>query len=217
MIIVHEKLRNGIDEWQVFSSIDSCVISESLADRWLDFEERLDAVHADFPAWMYVREINDDLNPWWAQWSYGTTQTPDMTLDAAYAVGHLVVDEPSYVMVSRPLPQFAAHLDLERREWGYQFVDRKTGEVVWENRCTDNNHSRVFASKQWVLENLKAKNLLWAFDVWVAKERREKARWGYALAEERAWSVRAIIDQTGQIRWGSFKQTHRKFDSRSLG
>ena len=184
-----------------------------MADRWLAFEGNLEAAHADFPSWMYVHEINDNLDSWWAQWSYGSIHQPGVLLDAAYAGGHLAVEEPFYVKVSRPLPQFANHLDLERRTWGYQFRNRETGVVVWENRCPDNDHLRVFASLKWVLDTLATNNLLWAFDIRVMKDRREKARWGYSLAEERVWVIRAVIDHTGQIRWGSSTEAHQEFDA----
>lgn len=161
---------------------------------------------------MYVREINDDLNPWWSRWSYGTIHKPELTVDAAYAVGHLSSEEPSYVMVSRPLPRFADHLDLEKQAWGYLLRDRGTEVVIWENHCPASNQIRVLANNQWALNTLEAKSLLWAFDVRVTKERREQARWGYSLFEAREWTARAVVDATGQIRWGPFRQTHHEYN-----
>ena len=192
--------------------IKSCVISQSLAGRWLAFEGNLEAPHADFPSWIYVREVNDNYDAWRAPWSYGVIHEPGTVLDVAYAVDHLAIEEPWYVRVSRPSPQFGQSLDLERMPWGYQFKNRETGGVIWSNRCSDNNQLRVLASKRWMLETLARHGLLWAFDVRIAKERREKGRWGYSLAEQLVWVVRALIDEHGQVTWGSTERSQQAFD-----
>lgn len=178
---VHEYLHKGDADWRLVSSIESCVISPGLADDWLAFEGNLTAPHADFPNAIYVREVNDNHDDWWAQWSYGVILEPGVVCDVAYAVGRLSVEEPFYVQVSRPAPRFGQGLDLERRPWGYQFTSQETRATVWVNHCPGNNQVRVLAARRWTLETLARNDLLWAFDLRITKERREEAQRGYSL------------------------------------
>lgn len=216
-MIVHEDFHEGDHVWRVGTAIESCVISQNLAARWLKSEANVEAPHADFPRWIYIREINDNYDAWWNRWEYGTIHEAGKILDASYAVGRLAIDEPWYVQVSRPSPQFAPQLDLEKMPWGFQFRDQQTSTIIWMNRCLGDNEVRILASREWILDTLARNDLLWAFDVRITKERREEARREYGLAEERVWVVRALIDKHGQVTWGAIQRSHQDFERHLRG
>ncbi|GAI90696.1 unnamed protein product, partial [marine sediment metagenome] len=124
-IVLHEFVTEGKATWQAVCSIESCLISKNLEKQWLE-SDNLEAVHYDFPMYIYIREITENFDWWWGRWTYGDTKGEAKCQAAAYAVQGLTITEHYYAAASRPSSLLTNNIELERTPYGYIIRDSST-------------------------------------------------------------------------------------------
>jgi len=196
---------------RITSGVKSCLVEAALADVWL--QGTTEAVERDLLSHSYLMEILEDLEWWWARWSYGENHETGQRMAAAYAQGHLATEEPFYSYVAVPVPQIRNGLSLRRRQGGLDCVSADSGQVVWRIEWYGRESARAWARTDWLLGHLNAMNLCLAVDRWLRREITEIDSYGVAVAQTglmREWASRAVLHRGGrwdvseeiEFRWG---------------